>query len=1424
MRRALSLRTFRRFSVVTAAAWPAASHPSFSLLRREFIAEHGAFAHEFLHASGARVLSVRVADPEKVFCAAFLTPPGDDSGVAHVLEHSVLCGSAAFPSKEPFVTLLASSLQTYLNAMTYGDRTVYPVASPHEGDFRNLVRVYLDAVLRPRLAEWALRQEGWRAEPAADGARVLELSGVVLNEMKGVYANAAALHGMACEAALFPDTCYSRSSGGDPLAITALTQERFEAFHAQNYAPARARFLFWGDDDEAVRLELLHAALSAVPQAAAPAATVHPVSVTRQAPFHTRRTVTLPYPATSADDDGLAGASDASETSSDRLPLVRPDAPLEWAAQAATRSGYDSVSAPPAVNASSAVAGQQPPDDVPLHEQHFVSENWVVDGGAALDPTARMTLGVASYLLLGTRTSVLHKALTDSRLGSAVIGGGYDETGLQPTFSVGLQGVRAENVSRVREVIFRTLSRVAADGFERAAVDAALNSYEFSLREFTSGGGPRGLPLLLDAAGAWLHGREPLDEFRYEAAWAALRANAVATGNRCFSDLVRTTLLENGHAATVHSWPDPEWTSRREAAEAAWLTREAARMSEAEWTSARAAAAVLKEHQSTPDDPEIVARIPMLERRDMECAERPVELASARALGSANAAPRVLVTAQQPTSGIGYVSLSLDASVLPLRLLPLLPLLAWSLTATGAGSRDETALAHAIGSATGGLSASASCADVAGSRELALPALSISGKALRGKGSALSSLMSDVLVSAHLDDRSRIEAYLRDRVSGLESSLVSSGHRFAASALAARLSRAGWIREMWGGLTALRVSRTLLWRIQSGAHGGWAAVLQDLREARALLLAGRPYETILDDAAWAPIVPSLRSMPGVVASVVADDASVAEFDDAAASLFKALPSANVSTCSDPCGLNFSPADADPTGSRLPVWFHPTRLHGDASHAPGADLGLSLTDVLASGAGDAPAFAWGATPDPIDLNIEISASVGFAFSAGVLPNAPPSTPLPPPTTPNCVASPLLARPLTSATAGVITSLLQTGMLWDRIRVQGGAYGAGVGANSATGVATFFSYRDPTPAASLGIFRDAPASVRVPDELALDKAVITEIGGRDAPLAPAARGDKAVGRWFTGGSNAAAQARRDTLLSTSVDDAALFADALDGALGTASDAIVGNARSIEARQSRAGRMSLTLRPLGRRSFSTSASPSATPPARIFLVHKLAGEASAPRARLGGAPQSATAATPKHLLDRLEKLGIEGASSLLPISPLTLRAEGLVVVSDSGPLFNLLSSGPQVLGNALPRFSLSRMSSLAWATDSIIARRYSLQLRGALGKREREALENGTVLVGGVALPPVYFESIEDGADDAPRWHTCSTLASISLLEFALQKWNVRVTRAIRTKFGMYELKGISRGSALEIAPRQRLLRDAEAFAAARVSPLSGRRQTV
>ncbi|HNQ02487.1 MAG TPA: insulinase family protein, partial [Syntrophales bacterium] len=215
----------------------------FLVRRVEAVGDLCCTAYEMEHlATGARVLHLHTTDRENLFAVGFRTPPWDSTGIAHILEHSVLAGSERYPVKDAFNELSRATLQTFINAFTYPDKTVYPVASQVPVDYFNLARVYADLVFRPRILRETFMQEGHHLEFVSpdDAASELTVSGIVFNEMKGAYSSPEGLMVKALQQALFPDNPYGFDSGGDPEEIPRLTWEQLREFHRLYYSPSNA--------------------------------------------------------------------------------------------------------------------------------------------------------------------------------------------------------------------------------------------------------------------------------------------------------------------------------------------------------------------------------------------------------------------------------------------------------------------------------------------------------------------------------------------------------------------------------------------------------------------------------------------------------------------------------------------------------------------------------------------------------------------------------------------------------------------------------------------------------------------------------------------------------------------------------------------------------------------------------------------------------------------------------------------------------------------------------------------------------------------------------------------------------------------------------------------------------------------------------
>ena len=245
--------------------------------------------------SGVEVFHVLNDDDENLFSFSFTTYPTDNTGLPHILEHSVLCGSERYPLKDAFIVLAQGSLQTFLNAMTFPDKTVYPASSTNEHDYFNLMSVYGDSVFRPLLPEWTFMQEGHRYEFAADADNPdgkLSITGVVYNEMKGAYSSQDSYAGLWSVKAILPDTPYAFESGGDPVEIPQLTYEDLKQFHKNRYAPANCRIFLAGNISTEKQLDFLNKEVFSTIDKGKACDEIHKVKKWKKP-----KTFNIPYPA-----------------------------------------------------------------------------------------------------------------------------------------------------------------------------------------------------------------------------------------------------------------------------------------------------------------------------------------------------------------------------------------------------------------------------------------------------------------------------------------------------------------------------------------------------------------------------------------------------------------------------------------------------------------------------------------------------------------------------------------------------------------------------------------------------------------------------------------------------------------------------------------------------------------------------------------------------------------------------------------------------------------------------------------------------------------------------------------------------------------------------------------------------------------------
>ncbi len=396
----------------------------------------------FVHrVTGAEHYHLAADNPENVFMVGFRTAPTDSTGVAHILEHTVLCGSRRFPVRDPFFMMLRRSLNTFMNAFTSSDWTAYPFASQNRKDYFNLLDVYLDAVFFPRLDELDFAQEGHRLEftDPADSLSPLTIKGVVYNEMQGAMANPVSFLWQGLSDHLFPSATYRFNSGGDPEIIPSLTHAKLKEFHQRNYHPSNAFFLTYGDLP-AIKLQEVfeeRALKEFVQEVGAPFLVASEKRLT--APIVVRES----FPA-----EALESAEN-----DDRSHVI-----MAWLLE--SENTLES-----------------------LIEAHLLA-------AVLLDNSSSPLLDALETTTLGRAPSPLC---------------GLDDDHKEMIFCCGLEGCAAESGLEVEELILKTLNKVALEGLPLEQVEAVLHQIELSRREIGGDGYPYGLQLLLAVFPAVVH-------------------------------------------------------------------------------------------------------------------------------------------------------------------------------------------------------------------------------------------------------------------------------------------------------------------------------------------------------------------------------------------------------------------------------------------------------------------------------------------------------------------------------------------------------------------------------------------------------------------------------------------------------------------------------------------------------------------------------------------------------------------------------------------------------------------------------------------------------------------------------------------------------------------------------------------------------
>ena len=699
-------------------------HEHWQLQWTQSVDEIKSVAYMFVHKqSGAPLLYLANEDDNKVFCITFRTPPTDCTGISHIMEHSVLAGSERFPTKEPFVDLLKGSLQTFLNAFTADDRTMYPVASRNDKDFRNLMTVYLDAVFFPnvRTVPEILMQEGWHYEIDPDGN--LTYNGIVYNEMKGVYSSPQSVLYRTIQQAMYPDSTYVHDSGGNPDDIPNLTQEQFVAFHQQFYHPSNSLIYLYGDGNIEEHLALLH-------------------------------------------DEFLSRF--------DRLEI-----------------NIESIPQPPFAQPKEVVAEYSVDPDESTDGKTFLTMAYLLPTDLE-DAERAYGLDLLTYILVNSEAGPLRRALMDAGIGLDV-DAAFDSSILQPCFIITVHNSDPDKEKLFREVLETTLKRLVAEGIDRRIIEGAINRTEFILREFQVSGLPKGLVLKMQILETWPYldnpVGDPLSHLRFEGILSNIRAEI---DNNFFENLIQKYLLDNPSRGFVML--KPRQGLERENAEriAAELAEIKASLTPEQLEEIKRQKEALLLRQSTPDDPADVAKIPQLELSDVDRKAEEIPFRAVQSL-------MPIVNIDVDTNKIVYMTVMFELK--PWQQDP--AMLAYFANVLGRLDTENYTfadLSSEIDLHTGGIGTGLSVSSIyreSGNFNLHFTARVKTTLPKLEKGLEL---VHEILTRTKFDDLARLKEIVQEYRSGLEQSLMSSGHRFAQVRSASYFSPRDRYREEASGI------------------------------------------------------------------------------------------------------------------------------------------------------------------------------------------------------------------------------------------------------------------------------------------------------------------------------------------------------------------------------------------------------------------------------------------------------------------------------------------------------------------------------------------------------------------------------------------------------------------------------------------------
>ncbi|GAA3951515.1 insulinase family protein [Allohahella marinimesophila] len=732
-------------AVANSAVSPAAA--AFRLISTETIESLNVTLQTWYHEASRCVHYHLASESDENVCLIGLrTVPTDSTGVAHILEHTTLCGSQRYPVRDPFFMMTRRSLNTFMNAFTSADWTAYPFASENRKDFFNLLDVYLDAVFFPTLNELDFAQEGHRIEVAdpSDADSPLVYKGVVYNEMKGAMSSSMSQLWAAVTRHLFPSSTYHHNSGGDPAEITELSYEQLKQFYTTHYHPSNAVIMTFGNLPVEDIQQSLHdkalAHFNAVPDSVTPSA--------------------------AAADEGLSR-------------LIAIPAEKRYAAPVTAIEHYPC----------------EADEDTGLKNKTHIVMGWLLGDGSDLEQNLEAHL--LANVLLEHSASPLMQAIETTDLGNSPSGlCGLEDSFREMVFVCGLEGSERSHIEAFEQLVLGVLQDIAEHGIDQEKLQSVLHQLELSQREISGDGYPYGLQLILAGLSPALAGINPGSHLDIDEALESLRQKITDPDYIC--QLVRRLLLDNSHRVTVALVPDEQMAARQAAMEAGKLADIKSRLSAGQKQQLIDRAEALTARQASVDKPDILPKVGLADVPPNKPMVKPAD-----AYGKSNDKGQVLTAYDQGTNGLVYLQYVSSIPSLSDEELRLLPLLSAIIPELGVGDAGYLQIQEEQSASTGGIGAFTQYRGPLDTSAFCGGAFILGGKALERNGDKLADLMTRTMADCRFDELDRIHELCSQILTRRLERVTGSGHSLAMSLAASGLSASAAVGYTMGGIESI---------------------------------------------------------------------------------------------------------------------------------------------------------------------------------------------------------------------------------------------------------------------------------------------------------------------------------------------------------------------------------------------------------------------------------------------------------------------------------------------------------------------------------------------------------------------------------------------------------------------------------------------